>query len=124
LVPFSLGRLTAITRDGHAVAYTYDRFGRTTQDGELAYGYDANGNRTTIGYPGGVMATYGFDFADRETTLTVTTPEGSTPVVTGVDPVRWTVSRLGSPDLLCSTVHPCRPTETRSATRSGRGHPT
>jgi len=48
--------------------------------------YDLNGNRTTIGYPGGVEATYGYDFADRQTTLSVTTPSVPTPataVVTG-----------------------------------------
>jgi YD repeat-containing protein len=33
LVAFSLGRLTAITRDGQTVPYAYDRYGRTTQDG-------------------------------------------------------------------------------------------
>lgn len=70
-VPFSKGRLTSIARNGASVDYTYDRFGRMTQDGELTYGYDANGNRTTIGYPGGVTATYGFDFADREASLEV-----------------------------------------------------
>jgi RHS repeat-associated protein len=87
LVPFSKGRLTGIERDGHTIAYAYDRFGRTTQDGELTYGHDANGNVTTIGYPGDVTATYGFDFADRQETLTVSRPASTlpaevTPVVT------------------------------------------
>ena len=71
---FEIGRLGSITRDGQAVEYCYDRFGRTTKDGELVYVYDANGNRTGIGYPGSVSATYGFDFADREVSLDVTTP--------------------------------------------------
>jgi YD repeat-containing protein len=44
---FNVGRLTSISRDGHTIAYAYDRFGRTTQDGELTYGHDANGNRTS-----------------------------------------------------------------------------
>ena len=35
LVAFSLGRLTAIERDGESVEYAYDRFGRVIQDGEL-----------------------------------------------------------------------------------------
>ncbi len=70
-VAFSLGRLTRIERDGHAVDYAYDRFGRTLQDGDLFYGYDGNGNRTTIGYPGGVSAIYAYDAADRQATLTV-----------------------------------------------------
>ena len=68
-VPFSKGRLTAIRRDGESVDYRYDRFGRLTQDGALTYGYDKNGNRTTIGYPGGVTATYTYDYADRQATL-------------------------------------------------------
>jgi RHS repeat-associated protein len=69
------------------IDYAYDRFGRTTQDGELNYGYDANGNVTTIGYPDQVTATYTHDFADRQEALTVTRPAGTlpaevTPVVT------------------------------------------
>jgi len=69
-VAFSQGRLTAITRDGLSVDYEYDRFGRTVQDGELTYDYDENGNRTEIGcYPGGGVARYTHDFADREATL-------------------------------------------------------
>jgi RHS repeat-associated protein len=78
---FPAGRLGAITRNGEAVEYCYDRFGRTTKDGELVYTWDANGNRTGIGYPGGVSATYGFDFADREVSLSVTSPGGTEPVV-------------------------------------------
>ncbi|NJL27268.1 MAG: RHS repeat-associated core domain-containing protein, partial [Thermoanaerobaculia bacterium] len=70
-VPFSKGRLTAITRNAQTIDYAYDRFGRTTQDGDLGYGYDPNGNRVTLAYPGGVVATYTFDFADREATLSV-----------------------------------------------------
>jgi hypothetical protein len=52
---FDVGRLTGITRDGQTVAYAYDRFGRLTTDGALTYAYDANANRTAIGYPGNVM---------------------------------------------------------------------
>ncbi|MCP4655563.1 MAG: RHS repeat protein, partial [bacterium] len=69
-VPFSKGRMTAIRRDGESVDYRYDRFGRMTQDGALTYGYDKNSNRKTIGYPGGVTATYTYDYADRQATLT------------------------------------------------------
>jgi RHS repeat-associated protein len=75
-VSFPLGRLASITRDGEAVEYCYDRFGRTTRDGELTYTWDDNGNRKQIVYPGGVEATYTHDFADREVTLEVTTPGG------------------------------------------------
>jgi len=79
---FELGRLGSVTRNGQVVDYCYDRFGRVTRDGELALGYDRNGNRTVIAYPGGVSATYGHDFADRQVSLSVTTPGGTEPVVT------------------------------------------
>jgi len=68
---YAKGRLTGITRNGQTVAYTYDRFGRMLQDGDLTYGYDKNSNRKTITYPDSVTATYGFDFADRQTSLSV-----------------------------------------------------
>ena len=71
-VAFSAGRLTAITRAGQSIDYAYDRFGRTIQDGTLAYAYDTNGNRTAVTYPGGVTATTTHDYADREETLAVT----------------------------------------------------
>jgi RHS repeat-associated protein len=67
---FGKGRLSSITRSGQAIAYTYDRFGRLTQDGALGYGYDANGNRTRMSYPNNVATVYTHDFADRESTLT------------------------------------------------------
>ena len=68
---FDVGRLISITRDSESIQYTYDRWGRMLQDGELIYGYDKNGNRTSITYPGGVTATYTPDFADRQNSLTV-----------------------------------------------------
>jgi len=68
---FAKGRLTGITRGGQTVAYGYDRFGRLTQDGALTYTWDKNGNRVTIGYPENVNASYAYDFADREQSLTV-----------------------------------------------------
>ncbi|MCP4898272.1 MAG: hypothetical protein GY906_14965, partial [bacterium] len=73
-VDFSLGRLTAISRDGASVDYAYDRFGRALQDGDLTYDYDDNGNRAEIGYPGDVRALYTYDFADRQATLDVEQP--------------------------------------------------
>ena len=73
-VAFSLGRLTKIERGGQAVDYTYDRFGRVTQDGSLTYVYDDNGNRLSIGYPDSVSAIYTYDAADRQSTLTVEVP--------------------------------------------------
>jgi RHS repeat-associated protein len=83
LVDYSLGRLTGIARNGTSVDYEYDAFGRMTRDGDLTYGYDGNGNRLAIGYPGAVVATYGYDFADRQETLEVQV---------GVDPPRPIVS--------------------------------
>jgi len=80
---FEKGRLTGIERAGHTVAYAYDLFGRTIQDGGLTYGYDRNGNLTDIAYPGDVSAEYVYDFADRQKSLAVTTPAGSVPVATG-----------------------------------------
>ncbi len=81
-MPFSAGRLTAISRNGHSIDYAYDRFGRTIQDGTLAYAYDTNGNRTAVTYPGGVTATTTHDYADREETLAVTDGATSTNLVT------------------------------------------
>jgi RHS repeat-associated protein len=79
---FDVGRLTGITRNGQTLAYTYDRFGRMLQDGSLTYGYDKNGNRTTLDYPGTVSATTTYDFADRPVGLTYDAGAGSQPLVT------------------------------------------
>ncbi|MEM1205741.1 MAG: RHS repeat-associated core domain-containing protein [Acidobacteriota bacterium] len=77
LVPFSLGRLTQIARAGSAVDYRYDRFGRVTQDGALTFALDDNGNRIQITYPGGLVATHGYDYADRPSTVSVTPSGGA-----------------------------------------------
>ena len=68
-VPFSKGRLTRIARHGEPVGYRYDPFGRILQDGALTYGYDANGNPTSLVYPGGMEAVTTYDYADRPATL-------------------------------------------------------
>jgi len=78
---YGQGRLAAITRHGQTVAYAYDAYGRMTRDGDLTYAYDANGNRRRIVYPGGVIADYTFDLADREESLTVTHGALVTPAV-------------------------------------------
>ena len=86
--PFAKGRLTGLTRFGGTVAYAYDRFGRATQDGTLGYFYDANGNRTSIVYPGGgATASYAFDFADREQSLSLQI--GSNPPLTLAGPASY-----------------------------------
>ncbi|MFL6232995.1 MAG: RHS repeat-associated core domain-containing protein [Thermoanaerobaculia bacterium] len=79
-VAFSKGRLTSIDRGDTSVSYAYDRFGRTTQDGALAYFYDKNGNLLTLGYPNGMTATYTYDFADRQSTLQM--QDGTNPAQT------------------------------------------
>ena len=68
---FGQGRICSITRNGETINYSYDALGRVKQDGDLAYEYDDNDNLTEIAYPGGVTATYGYDFADRPSSLTV-----------------------------------------------------
>ena len=75
-VDFSKGRLTSISRPGSTISYEYDRFGRMTKDGALAYGYDPNGNRTTIAYSPTVALCYGFDALDRPVALKHTTTGG------------------------------------------------
>jgi hypothetical protein len=57
---FPVGRMAAIERDGEAIEYCWDRFGRLTRDGALTFAHDGNGNRTEVGYPGGLMARYGY----------------------------------------------------------------
>ena len=85
-VSFSKGRLTVIDRAGTPVAYRYDRFGRLTQDGELSFSYDRNGNRVAVGYPGGITARYSYDFADRQTTLALEgAGDASGPLVTAAE---------------------------------------
>ncbi len=76
LVPFSLGQLTRIERGRIGVDSTYDGFGRVLRDGGLVYALDANGNRSTVTYPGGVVATYSYDFADRPLGATLQWSEG------------------------------------------------
>jgi RHS repeat-associated protein len=73
-IPFSKGRLTRIARGTSLLDYRYDRFGRLTQDGELGYLYDGNGNPATVVYPGGVQAVMTFDFADRPSSLVAKRP--------------------------------------------------
>ena len=77
-IPFSKRRLTAITRDGQEIVYKYDRFGRVVQDGGLLYAWDRNDNLLTVAYPGGVTASYAYDFADRPSALSLL--DGSNPV--------------------------------------------
>ncbi len=80
---FTLARLKEIVRDptGAApisVAYRYDGFGRTKQDGEISFlTFDANGNPLTQSPSPGVVATFTYDAMDRPLTLTVNPGSGS-----------------------------------------------
>ena len=76
-----IGHLASIGRNGSTVEYCWDRFGRMTEDGDLALAYDANGNRSGLTYPDGSVATYSFDFADRELSLSVDPGSGALAVV-------------------------------------------
>ena len=64
------------------LAFTYDRFGRTLQEGELVHGdYDENGNARLLTYPGGLTAATTFDLLDRPATLAVNPGAGSVNLV-------------------------------------------
>ncbi|HEY6321379.1 MAG TPA: RHS repeat-associated core domain-containing protein, partial [Thermoanaerobaculia bacterium] len=105
-----IGRLSSITKGSGASAsvidYTYDLFGRTLQDGVqgtgLGYAYDANGNRTSIAYPGNVTACYTYDVADRQAALSYSTAAGAnacqgttTPIVTSTPAAPTVYSAAG-----------------------------
>jgi YD repeat-containing protein len=105
-----IGRLSSITKGSGAsasvIAYTYDLFGRLLQDGvpgnTLGYSYDANGNRTSIAYPGSVTACYTYDVADRQAALSYSTAAGTnvclgttTPVVTATPAAPTVYSAAG-----------------------------
>lgn len=73
----------------HTTSYTYDDAGHVTSVTDplgrtTSYGYDANGNRTSMTDPAGHTTTYTFDAANRLTE--VTDPAGNT-TTTSYDPV-------------------------------------
>jgi len=73
-VSYSLGRLTAVTRNGASVQYAYNVHGQLVNDGPLTYQYDLNGNRNFIRYPGPLsytMTIYNVD--DQPVQITVGT---------------------------------------------------
>ena len=84
---FTKGRLKQIIRNptgGTPIVldFKYERFGRVKQDGELARTFDKNGNTWTITYPQGLIATYSYDFADRDQTLSVNPGTGAQNIIT------------------------------------------
>src|ERR1035437_6319429 len=70
---YGLGRLATMTDPSGSSTYAYERRGLLRSEGKtvlgnaysIAYGYDANGNRSKITYPSGHVVTYTFDLADR-----------------------------------------------------------
>jgi YD repeat-containing protein len=82
---FGLGRLATITDPSGSTVYQYDRRGMLRSEAKsingtvytTTYTYDANGNRSTMAYPSGLVARYISDFADRPYSLTA----GSTAIV-------------------------------------------
>ncbi|HEX7155337.1 MAG TPA: RHS repeat-associated core domain-containing protein [Thermoanaerobaculia bacterium] len=70
---YGRGRVATISDPTGSTAYRYDRRGHMRHEAKTieattyttTYGYDANGNRSLIGYPSGRTVNYTFDFADR-----------------------------------------------------------
>ena len=66
---FGVGRLSQLGAPAISTIYTYERRGllTATDDGDfvVTYGYDADGNRTSLGYPSGQVVSYSYDFAGR-----------------------------------------------------------
>jgi RHS repeat-associated protein len=70
---YGKGRLAQVQDPSGTTAYAYERRGlprsvQTTINStsySTAFAYDANGNRTRITYPSGVIVNFGYDFADR-----------------------------------------------------------
>ncbi|SRR6266545_914299 len=70
---YGAGRLTSMTDPSGSTKYSYERRGLLRNEAKtidlntytLSYGYDSNGNRSSITYPSGRVVVYTFDFADR-----------------------------------------------------------
>jgi len=75
---YGKGRVTSVTDPAGSMTYTYDRRGLVRREGHsiqgnaysFTYGYDANGNRSSITYPSGRVVNYTFDHADRPSSAT------------------------------------------------------
>ena len=81
---FGIGRLSTMTDPSGSTAYTYDRLGKLQVENHniggsvftYGYGYDVNGNRSTVTYPDGTIVSYTFDYADRPYSASQTNPSG------------------------------------------------
>jgi RHS repeat-associated protein len=75
---YGLGRLASMTDPAASTTYVYERRGLLRTEARtisgslfnLSYGYDANGNRTSMTYPSGHVATYTVNWADLPNSLT------------------------------------------------------
>jgi RHS repeat-associated protein len=82
---FGIGRLASMTDPTGSTVYQYERRGMLRNEAKTisgatyttTYSYDANGNRSAIGYPSGLSAQTSFDFADRPFSMTA----GATTIV-------------------------------------------
>lgn len=70
---YALGRVATMADPSGSSTYAYERRGLVRKEAKtidlntytLSYGYDKNGNRTSLTYPSGRVVAHGFDFADR-----------------------------------------------------------
>ncbi|HEV7237955.1 MAG TPA: RHS repeat-associated core domain-containing protein [Thermoanaerobaculia bacterium] len=87
---YGLGRPATMEEATGLTEYSYERRGLLRREMRKfmdlpfvqTYGYDANGNRTTIGYPSGRIVTYAFDDAGRPVAATGTMTGQNTSYVT------------------------------------------
>ncbi len=76
--PFAKNRMTSMTDPTGSTSYTYDRRGLLAREAKTigqatyttSFTHDASGNRATITYPSGRLATYTHDHAGRPVSLT------------------------------------------------------
>jgi len=73
---YGIGRLASMSDPDSVETFAYERRGLLRMQASTiwgdsfvqSYGYDAAGNRTSIGYPSGRLVTYSYDFAGRQLT--------------------------------------------------------
>jgi len=87
---YGIGRVATMDDPSGITSYAYDRRGLVRQENRTirgstyvqGYGYDADGNRTSIGYPSGRVVTYAHDYAGRPTAAAGTHSGQTTSYVT------------------------------------------
>jgi RHS repeat-associated protein len=88
--PYALGRLTSMHDPSGVTRYAYERRGLLREERRTflaatsvqTYGYDLDGNRTSLGYPSGRTVAYQYDYAARPLTATGSRAGVTTPYVT------------------------------------------